>query len=661
MSAVALVEDSQDDDTSAGAPTGVIGNALPELDTIGGTAYEHADDKNLYILVQNRNVPLRKNMVDAYNRMKASCLSDLRQAKVLETPHGQAACFFMQRPRGGKLFNGKPIGDKILRTLVLPSVIEALKSLHDEGVAYRFLSPQRIYYKTETADQLLLLESFSVPAGLEQPFSYETISRSMVDPVARGEGCEADDYYALGILIAHLMLGRDPIGARSEQSFQQARMSQGSFAAVVSGSSITGAVSALLRGLLQDDPEQRWGYKDVINWINGELRSAAPGNGAWLMAQPVNLQGRTITDSRALSAALQANPDAAHSLLNRQAVSQWVLQIAPGNEAHQALVNLLEFGSTTKRVDATATTPDAVLARFCSFLDPHGPVRFRDISLMPDALGPFFASAHMQGKKEDIKSLQALMAGNIWHSLMDIRVLLAGPESQVEQMDSRMAWLKDARHMNDSMERALYALNEGLPCHSPEVAGAWVTTPMQAMRALDKRCLTSTEGIKLDDVDLLAFFAARAPTVRPSVLKLANLAPEKRDTVHLKIFGEMHLLYGARPLKGLAKLFQIRFRSRIAKLKSKTRRELLAKKVKETAEAGDIVGLSKLVNIERLQAADERGYSQARAKIQKLDRAMRFASRIISPNDPTAIAKSAQATSYLGGFVLLGSLMMRLL
>lgn len=661
MSAVALADDITESDQDAQSSSSVIGNPLPEFDTIGATAYEHRQDRNLYILVQNRNVPLRKNILDAYNRIKASALSDLRESKVLDTPHGQAACFFMQRPRGGRLFNGKPIGDKVLRSLVLPSVLGAMRTLHEEGATYRFLSPDRIYYKSETAEELVLLECFSVPAGLQQLFSYETIGRSMVDPVARGEGVESDDYYALGILIAHLMLGRDPIGARSEQSFQQARMSQGSFAAVVSGSSITGAVSALLRGLLQDDPEQRWGHKDVMNWINGELRSASPGSGNWVMAQTINFQGRTITDSRALSAALQANPDAAYSLFNRQAISQWVLQIAPGNDAHQALVNLLEFGSTTKRVDATATTQDAVLARFCSLLDPHGPVRYRDISLMPDALGPFFASAHMQGKKEHIKNLQSLMSGNIWHALMDIRTLLVGEESQIDQMDSRMAWLKDARQINDSMEQALYTLNEGLPCHSPEVAGAWVSTPMQAMRALDKRCLTSVEGIKLDDVDLLAFFAARASSVRPFVLKLANLPVEKRDTVHLKMFGEMHQIYGSRPLKGLARLFQIRFRSRIAKLKSKTRRELLTKKVKETSENGDIFGLSKLVNIERLQAADERGFSQARAKVKKLERAMLFASRIISPNDPTAIAKSAQVTSYLGAFVLLGSLMMRLL
>lgn len=640
---------------------GVFAERLPEFDTIGGTAYAHSSDKNVYILVQNKNVPPRKTLIDGYNRIKASSLSDLRDAKILASPEGQAACFFMQKPRGGKVFHGKPIGDKLLRNLVLPNILGVFKAMHDESLSYRHLTPDRIYFLTETREEVLLLEAFSVPGGLEHPFSYEPIGRGMVDPVARGEGTDLDDYYALGMLIAHLMLGRDPIGGRSEQSFQQARMSQGSFAAVVSGSSITGAVSALLRGLLQDDAEQRWGYKDVMSWLNGELRSTTPANSGWILSQPVNFANRTLTDRRALAAALQNNPDAALSLYNRNTSTQWVAQICPGAEAHQALVNLLDYGSSTKRIDATANTSEALLARFCSLLDPTGPVRYRTVTLMADGLGPYFASSYLQGDKEKLGDLQSLMGGNVWHSLMDIRALMAGPESQLDQMNSRVAWLRDARQVNDGLERALYALNEGLPCHSNEVGEAWATTPMQALRALDKRCLGSTEGIKLDDSDLLAFLAARAPGIRHLALGISKLRVEAKDAMLLKMLGELHHIFGSPQLKGLCRLFQVRFKKRIGQLKSKTRRELLANKVAEATEYGNLYALSKLVNIDRLQDVDSRGYAKARLKVRKIEHGMKFASREISPNDPTAIAKAAQFSSYLGGFLLVGSLLMRVL
>jgi len=660
MTAVAKLRDL-DSNTSSETEeqTGIFGAPLPQFDTIGGTAYEHLQDKYSYILVQNRNVPFRKNFIDGYNRYKASFLSDMREAKILLSPHGEAACYTMQRPRGGKVFLGKPIGDKVLRNIVLPNILASLKSLHEEGISYRAFSADRLYFSGETQEEVMLLEGFSVPAGLSHPFSYETASRAMVEPVARGEGTETDDYYALGMMIAHLMLGRDPIGGRSEQSFQQARMAQGSFAAAVSGSTITGAVSALLRGLLQDDPEQRWGYKDVLNWLNGELRTAAPGHNNWVMAQPVNLAGRTISDRRVLAAALQANPDAAAGLIRRQTYDQWVAQIAPGTEAHQALVNLLEYGSTTKRVEATASSPDPVLARFCSFLDPTGPVRFRNLTLMPDAIGPFFAAAYLQENKQKLANFQSMMSSTVWNSVMDIRALMAGPESQLDQMNSRVAWLKDSRQVNDGLERALYALNEGLPCHSQVLGDAWVSTAAQAMRALDKRCLSGSEGIKLDDSDLVAFLAARAPSIRPNALALASARPEARDAINLKIYGELHMLFGARPLPGLAQLFQARFKSRVAKLRSKTRRELLAQKIADAVEQGNISALAKLVNIDRLQAADERGYIQAKAKLKKVDRAIAFAKRQISANDPTAISKAAQVTSYLSVLVLLASLLVK--
>ncbi|MEO0411956.1 MAG: hypothetical protein AAF221_08975 [Pseudomonadota bacterium] len=659
------VAQKQEPDNGRTAPSGayaeIFGESLPEFDTVGGSAYAHLEDEKFYILVQDRNVPFRKTIIDGYNRIKASSLSDLRDTKILNTPQGPAACYIMQRPKGGKVFNGRPLGDRLLRSVLLPSILSTFKSLHDEGLSYRFLSPDRIYYETDQQDEIMLLESFSVPPGLQMPFSYESIAHGMVEPAARGEGTESDDYYALGVLITHLLTGRDPIGARSEQSYQQARMTQGSFAACLSGNGITGAVSALLRGLLQDDVEQRWGHRDVMNWLNGELRRAAPTNNTWFMPQPVSMAGRTITDRRALAAALQANPDAADSLYKRKTTIQWVAQIAPGSEAHQALANLMDFGNTTKRVDTTVNGQDAVLSRFCSLLDPQGPVRFRSLCLMPDGVGPFFAANYLQGNKEQLADLKTLMSGNIWHGLMEIRALMAGPESQVDQMNAKVNWLKDAQHINDGLERAFYALNEGLPCRTKEVGDAFVLTPPQLMRAIDKRCLQTTEGIKLDDKDLLAFLAARSPNVRRYILSLANMKPDQKNGILLKLFGELHLHYGSPRLKGLAKLFQNRFRKRINELRSKTRRDLLIKRVGEVVEEGDVSTLAKLVNIDRLMAADERGLAQARQKIKKLDRAMAFASRSISPADPTAIAKAAQISCYLGGFVVIGSLMFRFL
>ncbi|MEM6833120.1 MAG: hypothetical protein AAF562_05795, partial [Pseudomonadota bacterium] len=551
MSAVAQREQTLDTEGTVDASYGeMFGEPLPYLNTVGGTAFAHRDDTNCYILVQDRNVPFRKNVIEGYNRIKASCLSDLRDFKVTQTPVGTAASYVMQRPGGGKVFNGVPVGDKLLRTVLIPDIINCFKTLHDEGLSYRYLSPERVYYRTDQQDQVMLLECFSVPPGLEMPFSYESIPNGMVEPTARGEGGPHEDYYALGVFITHMITGRDPIGGRSEQSYQQARMNQGSYAACLSGSNITGAVSALLRGLLQDDVEQRWGYRDVMNWLNGELRRAAPSGSQWTLPQPVSVAGRTMTDRRALAAAMQAQPDAAESMLKRKNTTQWVAQIAPGSDAHQAIVNLLEYGNTTKRVDASGNGKDAILARYCSLLDPMGPIRFRSLTLMPDGVGPYYAANFLQGNKERLSDLRTLMTGNVWHGLMELRALMTTDESQVDQMTSRVSWLKDAQHVADGLERAFYALNEGLPCHSNQLGDAFALTPVQVLKALDKRSRGTADGIKLDDKDLLAFLAARAPFIRRYIFSLSSIRPDSRDGVLLKLYGELHLQFGSPPLIG---------------------------------------------------------------------------------------------------------------
>ena len=79
MSAVAQREQTLDTEGTVDASYGeMFGEPLPYLNTVGGTAFAHRDDTNCYILVQDRNVPFRKNVIEGYNRIKATCLSDLR-------------------------------------------------------------------------------------------------------------------------------------------------------------------------------------------------------------------------------------------------------------------------------------------------------------------------------------------------------------------------------------------------------------------------------------------------------------------------------------------------------------------------------------------------------------------------------------------------------
>src|SRR3546814_2332099 len=101
------------------------------------------------------------------------------------------------------------------------------------------------------------------------PAIYEPIDSAMAVPEGRGYGGPEDDYYALGVLVLVLLCGGNPVPGLSEHELVEAKISKGSYAALVGETRLSLPMVEVLRGLLCDDPEERWRHDDLQLWLSG--------------------------------------------------------------------------------------------------------------------------------------------------------------------------------------------------------------------------------------------------------------------------------------------------------------------------------------------------------------------------------------------------------
>src|SRR3546814_12871957 len=98
---------------------------------------------------------------------------------------------------------------------------------------------------------------------MAQPSIYEPVDAAMAMPEGRGQGVPADDYYSLGVLVLVLLCGGNPVPEMSEHELVEAKITKGSYAALVGETRLSLPMVEVLRGLLCDDPDERWRHDDL--------------------------------------------------------------------------------------------------------------------------------------------------------------------------------------------------------------------------------------------------------------------------------------------------------------------------------------------------------------------------------------------------------------
>lgn len=599
------------------------GAPIPELGTPGAKAYAARNLKNPNELVFARICeptvfPRVEAMVQLKNMREAFAIIPEDWGPLWWPATGQR-CFaiIFRRPEGAPVMPTlsakiqKIESEKLIKSFLIPA-LTTLSLFERRKITHRAIRPDNVFPAAAGSSIFLLGDCVSVPPSWGQSTIFETIESSMTPARGRGKGTIADDLYALGATMLFMGLGRCPVAGMKEGELLASKVENGSFATLLGGDVAPGGLREPIRGMLSDDPVDRWTMEDLTQWSSGTLRRSARPLRDYKTARPVKFRDREYRNTRMLAHAHGRHwKDAANQLRSKE-FATWLqrgLSDVALVEDIEALIQA-SAGSEGDAGDAKLVT------RIGAMLDPEGPLKYKGLTVMPDGMGYALAAAVEDDDKDTIGLVTELIQKGIASDWFELKIQAGRGDLTLEAKTFKRLQ-QFVRHAGPGygVERVLYELNPFLPCRSRALASAYVYSLRDLLPALDNVAAEKGGLPKLVDRHIASFIAARISGSIDS--QLAALEHTTGVSVDAKIamtglLAKVQNEYQHQMTPYLTAWLVGELEPAIARYHGKSLRKRIAEKMEEVAASGNLIELYQTLSNKNIVSKDDRGQKKAK-------------------------------------------------
>jgi hypothetical protein len=526
--------------------------------------------------------------------------------------NGQRLAIVIHPAQGGRLVPPgvatiPPMSSEMLIETVIRPIVTGLTEMFHRNQTHRGIRTDNIYFSDATQTRVVLGQSVTAPAGYYQPVAFETIECAMADPDGKGTGTRVEDLFALGVVILALSTGKIPgVGVDPEDLIAR-RIEKGSIEAYVDPRTIPRDLIDGIRGLMAEDPRERWSLEHFKNWLDGN-RVPPPRMGATVRSHAgFDFAGKKWWTAPSLAMALCRRPDAGMKALQNGSVLDWMKRSLPDNTPTDALAAVMAEYEVSG-----GGSEQLLLAKASIAMDPSAPIRYAGISVRLDGIGPALAcSWRKPGAMQVIGDLLKANLPSYWLNSQPKHINRGvGVTAHLEKLGR---WVGDSSP-GSGMERILYDLNPNLPCQSPITAGRWVSDPSELLPAIDASAAAGGLSRQPIDRHIAAFLAARSHADTTQLLGL--MQPQKVDEHSaigtLRLLAELQTSFKSKPLPGLGVYCAELLKPVVETFHHRKRRGKLSEAVMAVAKSGNLSALLKLADDPDFKRLDRRGFDKAK-------------------------------------------------
>ncbi|HZH25918.1 MAG TPA: serine/threonine protein kinase [Azospirillaceae bacterium] len=600
---------------------------MPEYDGQGGKAFRAVSSRNRsghhFALVCDTTLPARMDVAGSLRDSEPAGLLALGEAMTVDWPPagGRRTVLVYTRPAGSRVVRNldSPFGgfseDALIRTVVQP-VVGALRDLELRGITHGAIRPDNMFFRDGAGSSILLGDCVSVPSGYGQPAFFETIERAMADPVGRGPGSIADDLFALGATVLWLAVGGNPAPDVDDAEMLAQRLDRGSYTAMCGPHRFSQTIQELLRGLLADDPRQRWSLKELDLLLAGRRPSPRHATLPKRAPRPLDVGGKPYWTARGVAFGLAVNPGAAVSLIETGELDKWLRRSLADEAVADAAAQAAASGGGSG--GPAGTHQHRLVARVVMALDPRGPIRYRGRSVLPDGIGTALYAAYAGGGAPSVfGEIIAAQLPGFWMSVQtEARPELAG----LVQIFDSLRVLLDSVMVGYGLERILYEMNPAAPCLSPMVAGDRPATPGELLSALDAVGRRKNRPDEPMDRHLAAFLLARHRKLDDRLFTVLahGQPPSKRVLGILTILADTQHVFGPSSCPGITAWMQPLLRSAVDRIRNRERHAQMGRDVESIAAEGDLRKLLQVVDDANVLREDAHAFVEAQREHARL-------------------------------------------
>ena len=366
---------------------------------------------------------------------------------------------------------------------VFHNLVDAVSALHDRGVSHGNICLENILDGgSATFENVMLGECLSVSSGFAQPALYETLERSMTNPLSKGEATNADDIYALGMALALMIAPHDFSAGMSKEEVMLHKLEHGTFNLVTSRDRFPGQIIEVLRGLLSDDVAARWTIWDIKEWMDGRRVSAKQGSRPVpKSSRPIEFKKKKYFRPDVLATQLYKDPAATLDLVESGELYLWLnraIQVDEYEERYEAAVE------QAKKNSSGSNYAERMVSYITMALAPNFPMVYKGNIFFPEHFGHLIVDAMAQGR--DLNLFVEVIQGELvplWASgRFDAGISIGDEPGKFETC--RMYMLQ--KSMGFGIERCAYFLSPSSKCLSEKLALYHVRSSKDLVIALDK-------------------------------------------------------------------------------------------------------------------------------------------------------------------------------
>ena len=595
---------------------------IPDLDTPSAKAYSVEDRREagsqLFALICTPGLPIRDDIIDD---LMASDIPGLMKlvdwGKIHWPPLNQTAMVMIyRRPMGGKVTStydadGFRITEYDIPVQVIKRLGSAIRELSIRKITHRAIRPNNLYYIDEERTQMVLGDCVTTPPGFDQPAIFDSLPAAMASPGGRGPGEVKDDLFSLGITVLFFLLEENPIAEMEvdDQVIQRAEI--GTYQVLLKNYRLPAKMTEVLRGLLSDEPDERWGTGELETWINGKRPAALPRKTLVKAEAPFKFEKYELTAPRALAHALTKNVAEAAKSIKSGDLEIWARSDLKISGLADSIKEIAEVA--TINVNKADSKDDFVVTKVSLIMDPTGPIRYRGFSFTPDGFGGAMAVEYL--RRQENKFSAEVLSRNI------LGIWIAAQDSNSPEIFSNDANFKELRRIQQKVslgygiERCLYEENQSLACQSPNISQDYVTNVKEILTALDRAANRADTTGKPIDRHVAGFIAAHFDQdIEPHLDALASPGEASALIGMLSLLALMQWKLEGEPVYGLSSWMGGLLGPAINSYYNRTTRREIEGEIPKLVRQGSLPDLFDLIDNAERRRDDLNGFEEAQAE-----------------------------------------------
>jgi hypothetical protein len=635
---------------------------LPEFATPNAEAFVAEDkrdpNRNLFALICRPDLQPRVNIMRALKGATTMGFVPLVDwGTMLWPPLGrQCMTVIYERPVGKKLMANlradfKRIDEYEINRRVIEPMVAAIKELTARGITHRAIRPTNMWYMDEGGERISLGDCVTTPPAFDQPVAFESVESGMANPVARGSGTFSDDLYSLGVTVVFLLMGRNPVAHLDEDQLLKQKIQQGSYNTLVGDERLPLPLIELLRGLLCDDPDQRWDIESLDLWLSGRRLSPLQSRLERRAARGFPFNGREYGNCRELAQAMAKNWELAIPPVLEGKLELWLRRAVEDAERAQVIAEQVRMALNSGN-DKRAGI-DLMLCKVLIILDPTAPIRYKGFNAMPDGFGS--ALAAVMAQKGDSRLMAEIILRGVPSLWFEARKSYLPDNSLMEGNFRELKGYLTQTGMGFGLERCLYEMNDSLPCQSPLLGEEYVVELKEMLPALNaaagKRSDAKTWPV---DRHVAAFMGARARSdIDRNLVQLTDPEPSKALMAMLNLFAVFQYRLGPESLPTLAAWVGGLVGPVVGAFHSREKRKELEKEIPKIIRRGSIVELYNLLDNEEAHSKDKHEFAWAQAQYHAADEEVKRIQTESEDRGTEAVRIGQQTAAVLGILIAL--------